>query len=74
MVLLTQNRHGVGGSMMCRSVVIFLDLPDAACGFRITPPFATISASPEFSAKRRDKKLSSPGLHRTDCASNFDQL
>jgi hypothetical protein len=48
---LTQNRDGVGGSVMRRSVVIFLDLPDAACGFRITPSIATIYASPEFIAK-----------------------
>jgi hypothetical protein len=30
--------HGVGGSAMRRSVVNCLDLPDAACGFRIVPP------------------------------------
>ena len=49
--ILIRNRHGVGGSVMRRSPVIFLDLPDAACGFRIAPPFATISASPEFIGK-----------------------
>jgi hypothetical protein len=48
---LTHNRHGVGGSVMRCSVVIYLDLPDAACGFRVTPPCATISASSEFIGK-----------------------
>jgi hypothetical protein len=38
----------VGGSVMRRSIVIFLDLPDAAYGFGITLPYATIFASPEF--------------------------
>jgi hypothetical protein len=38
----------VGGSVMRRSVVIFLGLPDAAYGFRITLPYATIFVSPEF--------------------------
>ncbi len=37
-----------GGSVMHRSVVISLDLPDAAYSFRITLPYATIFVSPEF--------------------------
>jgi hypothetical protein len=37
----THDRHGAGGSVMCRFAVIFLDLPDAVPGFRINSPFAT---------------------------------
>jgi hypothetical protein len=45
---MTKNRHGVGGSVMRCMVVMFLDLPDATCGFRNTSSFATIFASSEF--------------------------